>query len=62
MQIEGLVGPEKKELFNGFIPAIGAFITLIVTPVAGILSDNTKSRWGKRKFYLVVLMSTDIST
>lgn len=25
MQIQGLVGPERKELYNGFIPAIGKF-------------------------------------
>lgn len=52
-QIEDIVGPDKKEVYNGYLPAFGAFVSLIVTPIAGVLSDRSRSPIGRRKLYIV---------
>lgn len=53
-QIAALVGDERKEFFNGLIPALGALLSLVLTPVAGALSDRSASRWGRRRPFLAV--------
>ena len=51
-QIAAIVGDERKELFNGLIPAAGAALSLVATPIAGALSDRSRSRMGRRRPFL----------
>ena len=52
-QIVAMVGQGQKEAFNGVIGPLGALAALIITPIAGALSDRSRHRWGRRKPYLV---------
>src|SRR5579859_6759939 len=52
-QISTIVGTAHKELYNGLIPALGASISLLITPIAGALSDRTHTRLGKRRPYML---------
>jgi Na+/melibiose symporter-like transporter len=52
-QIAAIVGPAKKELYNGLIPPIGAAISLLITPIAGALSDRSRSRFGRRRPFIL---------
>jgi len=52
-QIAAIVGDARKELFNGLIPPLGAALSLIVTPLAGSLSDRARSRFGRRLPFMV---------
>jgi MFS family permease len=38
----------------GYILGIGSAATLLVAPLTGILSDRTRSRWGRRRPYTVL--------
>ena len=51
-QIAAIVGDARKELFNGLVPAAGAALSLVATPVAGALSDRSRSRFGRRRPFL----------
>jgi len=53
-QITAIVGDPRKELFNGLIPPLGAVLSLIVTPLAGALSDRARSRFGRRRPFMLV--------
>jgi len=53
-QIAAIVGDSRKELFNGLVPAAGAALSLLVTPIAGALSDRSRSRIGRRRPFLAV--------
>ena len=53
-QIASVVGERHKELYNGLIPPAGALISLVLTPLAGALSDRSRSRFGRRRPFLVV--------
>jgi Na+/melibiose symporter-like transporter len=52
-QIAAIVGPARKEFFNGLIPPIGAAVSLLITPIAGALSDRSRSRFGRRRPFLL---------
>ena len=52
-QIAAIVGDARKELFNGLIPALGAALSLVVTPIAGALSDRARGRFGRRRPFMV---------
>lgn len=45
--------PENKENLLALIMAIGGFLGLIASPVVGILSDKTRSRFGRRAPWIV---------
>jgi MFS family permease len=49
----GVIAGETKELWNGIIIALGAAVALVVTPVAGALSDASTHPRGRRRPYLV---------
>src|SRR5919202_576102 len=53
-QIATIVGDANKEFYNGLIPPLGAIVSLVITPVAGALSDRSRSRFGRRRPYMVV--------
>ena len=52
-QITAIVGEAHKELFNGLIPPLGAALSLVVTPLAGALSDRSTSRFGRRRPFML---------
>src|SRR5438067_11810660 len=52
-QIEAIVGPARKELFNGLVGPMGAAVALVITPIAGALSDRSRSRLGRRRPFLL---------
>jgi Na+/melibiose symporter-like transporter len=53
-QIAMLVGAHRKELFNGTIPPLGAIVSMAVSPLAGAWSDAQRSRFGRRRPFLLV--------
>ena len=53
-QIAAIVGNENKEFYNGLIPPLGAVVSLLITPVAGALSDRSRSRFGRRRPFMTV--------
>ncbi len=53
-QIATLVGAHRKELFNGVIPPIGAVVSMVISPLAGAWSDGRRSRFGRRRPFLMV--------
>jgi MFS family permease len=58
-QIQAMVGPARKEVYNGLIGPIGATMALVITPIAGALSDRSRHPWGRRRPFLLagVLMN-----
>lgn len=50
-QVADMAG-SRKELYNGLLLASGAFLAMIVSPVAGALSDRCTSSLGRRRPYL----------
>jgi MFS family permease len=45
--------PQGKATSLGIISAIGAFVALVVNPLAGSLSDRTTSRLGRRRPWII---------
>lgn len=43
----------NSETFKGTVMSIGNIMALVIFPLFGVLSDKTKSRFGKRKPYIV---------
>ncbi|MFF2720481.1 MFS transporter [Streptomyces sp. NPDC058011] len=44
-----LIDPGGKESSLGLVVGIGALFNVVVTPLAGVLTDRTRSRWGRRR-------------
>jgi MFS family permease len=59
-QVKWMVGEESKGLAIGLIESLGALVALVVQPTAGVISDYTSTRWGRRKAYIVVGASMDV--
>ncbi len=38
----------------GILSAIPRFVDAILDPIMGYISDNTRSRWGRRKPYIFI--------
>ncbi len=57
-QIASILGPDAaaKEGISGSILAIGAFMALVMAPVAGALSDRARNGKGRRRPFLVAGM------
>lgn len=47
------LAPGRADLL-GYLLGIGATITLIAAPLTGVLSDRTRSRWGRRRPFTVI--------
>jgi Na+/melibiose symporter-like transporter len=54
-QISSILGPDAaaKEGISGSILAIGAFMALVMAPVAGALSDRVRNATGRRRPFLI---------
>ncbi|PRY02547.1 MFS transporter [Allonocardiopsis opalescens] len=52
LRVEELA-PGRTEVL-GFILSAGAAATLVMAPITGIVSDRTRSRWGKRRPFTVI--------
>jgi MFS family permease len=59
-QVKLMVGEESKGLAIGLIESLGAMVALFVQPTAGVISDYTSTRWGRRKAYIIVGASMDV--
>lgn len=49
----GLLAPDDKVAVLGIVATIGAVVGLIAGPVAGVLSDRTRTRIGRRRPWLI---------
>ncbi|WP_069805919.1 MFS transporter [Thermogemmatispora onikobensis] len=50
----GQAGSAEQATFLGWLSAMGAFFSLVVPPIVGLLSDHTSSPFGRRRPYIVV--------
>ncbi|GAA5031233.1 MFS transporter [Microbacterium fluvii] len=48
-----LLDPASKAVNLGMVAAVGAVVSLIAGPLAGVLSDRTHSRWGRRRPWMI---------
>src|SRR5579864_5940922 len=49
----GQVGNAQQAVLLGWISAVGAVVSLVLPPLFGLMSDNTTSRYGRRRPYIV---------
>lgn len=59
-QIATIVGVAHKELYNGLIGPIGAAVALVITPIAGSLSDRSRHSFGRRRPFMLMGALIDI--
>ncbi|ROS77831.1 LOW QUALITY PROTEIN: Na+/melibiose symporter-like transporter [Curtobacterium sp. PhB130] len=52
LKAEALVGSDAANVIGSVLP-IGAFGALIMNPLAGALSDRTRTRWGRRRPWML---------
>jgi len=52
----GEVGSAQQAAFLGWIATLGALLSLMVPPIVGTISDNTRSPWGRRRPYILAGM------
>jgi MFS family permease len=48
-----LIDPANKDASLGLVLGLGGILGLLFGPVAGVLSDGTRLRWGRRKPWMV---------
>jgi len=50
--VQQFVGGEVKNTFYGALRAAGLVVAILVQPAAGLVSDRSTSRWGRRRPYI----------
>ncbi|HET7677981.1 MAG TPA: MFS transporter [Candidatus Limnocylindrales bacterium] len=52
--VDTLIGRSHQlsGLLTGILSSVGVYIAIVVQPTIGAISDNTRSRWGRRKPYI----------
>jgi len=50
--VQRFVGGEVKNTFYGTLRAAGLVVAILVQPAAGLLSDRSTTRWGRRRPYI----------
>lgn len=53
VRVSEIAGEAEKGRWLGIILAIGGFVAMVVTPIWGALSDRTRSRFGRRRPWLL---------
>ncbi len=53
LQVQGIVGDHAKAGTLAIVATIGAFAAMVAQPVAGMVSDRTRSRFGRRAPWMV---------
>lgn len=53
LQVQGIVGDSNKAGALALVATIGAFAAMLAQPVAGMVSDRTRSRFGRRAPWMV---------
>eukprot|EP01133_Synstelium_polycarpum_P012351 gene12351-14484_t len=51
-QIASIVGQELKYKYTSILPIFGIVISVCTAPLAGALSDHSKSQYGRRKLFI----------
>lgn len=54
LQVQGIVGVQNSGPVFGLVATIGAFAAMIAQPLAGLVSDRTRSRFGRRAPWMVL--------
>lgn len=49
----GVLSPDGKAGLLGIVATVGAVVGLVAGPIAGVLSDRTRTRWGRRRPWLI---------
>lgn len=49
----GVLDPDNKAALLGVVATVGAVVALIAGPIAGVLSDRTRTRIGRRRPWLI---------
>jgi MFS family permease len=53
LRVGDIASEAEKGRWLGIILAIGGFVALVTTPICGALSDRTRSRFGRRRPWLI---------
>lgn len=48
-----LINPDSKESTLGLVAGVGALVTIITSPLFGQLTDRTRTRWGRRRPWIL---------
>ncbi|MEU6917371.1 MFS transporter [Streptomyces olindensis] len=49
-----VIDPAAKDTSLGFVIGVGGVFGLVAGPLAGVLSDGTRLRWGRRRPFIVI--------